>query len=596
MLDRRALIKLGLYGGTGGLLHLTRLDSGLLAWALDEKKPEQKRHPKGGGGGGGTPNPPGGTFPSAIALPIPPVAQPVNVSTLPNAPLIPGATYYEVNMALGQLQYFPATSSPGTPTMIWGYDPAPSGTIAPAIRGHLGPTFVAQIGETVVVRMHNNLPGATTTAIVHHHGGHTPSASDGSALYSQQIANGSYRDYIYPNDDDISATHWYHDHDIDVTGHNIFMGLQGAFLLWDATERALNLPGNPITDPAPAGQAPFDLPIVIQDRVFDSINQIAFDPFNSDGMIGDVFLVNGAIQPSLTVFNRRYRLRLLNGSNARFYQLSLSDPRATLYVIGSDGGLFKSPVGPLTSVRLGPAERVEVIVDFENVTPGPKVQVFLRNSMSQTGGREPNGDCLSTNSCGNLNAVPGLDGVGALLCFDVSLHWPGTDNSFNPATQNTLRTDQPILGPGGWDPNAPGVVNRTWVFERGNGEWVINGQIFDPGPAPPAAENPRIDATVVNGATEIWTLQNNSGGWYHPIHIHRNQFYMLDRNGSRANLLPQEVGLKDVFVLAGNDVVRVITRYDGIVKDTAGLYVMHCHNAEHEDMRMMTVWHVLPPP
>src|ERR1700756_342348 len=376
MLDRRALMKLGLYGGSGALLHLTRLKSGAWGWALDEdnRTEDEKEdhdhdhdddhnhhhHHKHG-----MPNPPGGTFPSAITLPIPPVARPVDVSMLPGAPLIPGATYYEVSMAMGQVQYFPATSSPGTPTMFWGYGPPPQGSIAPAIRGHLGPTFVAKIGETVVVRMHNNLPGATTTAIVHHHGGHTPSVSDGAALYSQQIPNGSFKDYLYPNDDDISATHWYHDHDIDVTGHNVFMGLQGMFLLWDDAERALNLPGDPITDPALPGQAPFDLPIVIQDRIFDTNNQIAFDPFNTDGMLGNVFMVNGAIQPSVTVFNRRYRLRFANGSNARFYQLSLSDPRASLYVIGSDGGLFTSPVGPVDSFRLGPAGGGEEIVVFK---------------------------------------------------------------------------------------------------------------------------------------------------------------------------------------------------------------------------------------
>ena len=589
MLDRRALIKLGLYGGTGGLLHLAHLKSGVWGWALDETKkgapPPRSSPPKGGGG---MPSPPGGTYPSTITLPIPPGAQPVNVASLPGAPLIPGATYYEVSMALGQVQYFPSTMGPGTPTMFLGYAPPPPGIVAPAIRGHLGPTFVAKIGEPVVVRMHNNLPGSTTTAIVHHHGGHTPSVSDGSALYSQQIPNGSFRDYVYPNDDDISATHWYHDHDIDVTGHNVFLGLQGLFPLWDDVERALNLPGNPITDPASHG-APFDLPLVFQDRLFDTNNQIAFDPFNSDGMLGNIFMINGAIQPSLTVFNRRYRLRLMNGCNARFFQLSLSDPRATLYIIGSDGGLFKSPLGPVTSVRLGPAERVEVIVDFKNVTPGPNVQVFLRNSLSQTGGREPNQDCLTTGTCPNLNAVPGMDGLGALLRFDVSLAWPGSDNSFNPAVQTTLRTDLPSFG----DPNAPGVVHRTWVFERGNGAWVVNGQLFDPGP--PGVGPPRIDAHVAHGAAEIWTLQNNSGGWYHPVHIHRNQFYILDRNGSATNVLPQETGLKDVFVLGGNETVRVFTRYDGIVNDTSGIYVMHCHNLAHEDMRMMVAWQVCNP-
>ncbi len=573
-MNRRDLIKLGLYGGAGGILHLMRLDSGVLAWALDEKsatRHKHKRHKKTGNG----------AFSST--LPIPPVAQPIAASSLPGAPVVPGATYYDVTMRQGLVQYFPT----GPATAFWGYDAPLAGTTFSRSRGHLGPTFVAKIGEPVVVRMNNDLPGATTTAIVHHHGAHTPSGSDGSALFSQQIPNGTFRDYVYPNDDDISATHWYHDHDIDVTGHNVFLGLQGYFLLWDDVERGLNLPGNSVNDPPAVigGQTmpPFELPLVIQDRQFDTNNQIAFDPFNHDGMLGDTFLVNGAILPHVTVANRRYRLRLLNGCNARFLQFSLSDARVPMWVVGSDGGLALGPT-LVDSILMGPAERVEVIVDFSAITPGSTSQVFLRNCMAQTNGRKPDG--LAT-TC--TDAPPGPDGVGGLLRFDVAFTAP--DNTFNPAIQTTLRTDLPVF-----DVNAPGLVTRDWVFNRSNGAWQINGQFFDPGPAPPAAENPRIDAKITHGATEIWRLINGGGGWYHPIHIHRNQFYMLDRNGSAANLRPHESGgLKDVFVLEGGDVVRVITRYDGIVTDQSGLYVMHCHNIEHEDMRMMIVFQVLPP-
>jgi FtsP/CotA-like multicopper oxidase with cupredoxin domain len=179
--------------------------------------------------------------------------------------------------------------------------------------------------------------------------------------------------------------------------------------------------------------------------------------------------------------------------------------------------------------------------------------------------------------------------VGGWLRFDVVFSAP--DNTFNPAVQTTLRTTLPVF-----DVNAAGLVTRDWVFNRSNGAWQINGQFFDPGPEPPAPESPRIDAKITHGATEIWNLINGGGGWYHPIHIHRNQFYMLDRNGSAANLRPHEAGfLKDVFTLEGGDVVRVITRYDGILADQSGLYVMHCHNLAHEDMRMMTVFQVLPP-
>src|SRR5437016_4731362 len=281
MLSRRELIKLGLYGGSGGLLYLKRMSDGAYAWALD-----------------------GGT-----------------------------------------------TTSSG-------------------IKTHLGPTFVANIGERVVIRMHNNL-GPGNDSIVHHHGAHVGSDWDGGALWSQQIHNGTFKDFVYPNDDDISATHWYHDHNINFTGHNVFMGLEGMFLLYDAPELSLNLPGHPTNDPAPPGELPFDIPLVIQDRAFDPSGQLAYNPFSARGFLGDTFMVNGAIQPTARVAPRKYRFRILNGSNARFYQLALFTNLGVpipFHTVGSDGGLFKTAVQVDNGgFLIAPAERVEVIVDFSGL-------------------------------------------------------------------------------------------------------------------------------------------------------------------------------------------------------------------------------------
>ena len=528
MLNRRDLIKLGLYGGTAGMLHLTRLDSGVLAWALDEVNRNS----------GSDWKPLAAVKPFTQALPVPPVIKPVNPSTLPGVQIIPGATYYEVRMRQGTAQLLP-----GMPTVIWGYQ----GT-------YLGPTFDARIGETTVVRQHNDLP---VTTIVHHHGGHTPGISDGAAIASQRVQPGTFKDYIYPNDDDICATHWYHDHDLDFTGHNVFMGLQGCFLLHDDVEDGLNLPGGP-GDPAQSGEMPFDLPLVIQDRIFDFNNQLSYNPFGHDGCIGDHFLVNGAIQPSVRVANRKYRLRFLNGSNARFYQLSLSNGMP-FHMIGSDGGLLAASTD-VKSFLIGSAERYEAIVDFSKLKVGS--HVYLNNCMAQTNGRRPDG--LST-QC--TNAHPGPDGVGSLLRFDVA---------FSAADPSTFRPGQnlrtlPIYG-------SP-TVTRNWLFERSNGAWQINGQFYDPN---------RIDARVKLNTTEVWVLQNGGGGWWHPIHIHRNQFRIVKRNGQAPG--PLEQGLKDVFVLEAGDTVEVITFYNGNAQ--VGNYVMHCHNVEHEDMRMMMRWTV----
>ena len=224
--------------------------------------------------------------------------------------------------------------------------------------------------------------------------------------------NGTFNDFVYPNDDDVSATHWYHDHNIDFTGHNVFMGLEGFFLLYDDVELALNLPGrnnpdnpqDPLNDLPPAGELPFDLPLVIQDRAFDANFQLVYNPFASRGFLGDMFLVNGAIQPKIRVANRKYRFRILNGSNARFYHLMLQTNTGApipFNIVGTDGGLYKTAV-QVDGFQIAPAERVEVVVDFTGLAIGTKV--FLNNCLMQTDGRKPAG--LVAN-CATVPQTPG---------------------------------------------------------------------------------------------------------------------------------------------------------------------------------------------
>lgn len=594
MLDRRALIKLGLYGGSGALLHLTRLNSGAYAWALDEddrsddeKEHHHHKHHKHHKHGPPPPPPP-----FNLGLPLPPVKQKVDPSTLPGVQLfndgIP-TSYYEMHERQAAVQVLPGMP----PTVVWGFD-----GMWP------GPTLVANIGERVVLRMHNDL-GGTNNSIVHHHGAHVTSESDGSALWSQQIYPGTFKDFAYPNDDDICATHWYHDHNIDFTGHNVFMGLEGFFPLHDAGELGLNLPGNPTNDPAPAGELPFDLPLAIQDRAFDASAQLVYNPFSSRGFLGDMFAINGMIQPMARVANRKYRLRILNGSNARVYHLTLRTDQGALIpfnIIGSDGGLYANAV-QVDGFTIAPSERVEVVVDFSGLTPGSTTKVFLNNCMMQTDGRKPAGLVAD---CTNVPRTPGPDGVGSLMSFDILFSTPD-NSSFTP--DQALRSDLPVFNPADAMPPVPGTkpgATRDWEFVRGNGgEWLVNcfdgkgAQAFDPGPTPPMPESPRVDATVKVGDTEIWRLINGSGGWFHPIHIHRNQFRILERldsgSGKSLGLLPTQLGLKDVFVLEQNVTIRLISKYtNGPNTTQTGKYVMHCHNVEHEDMAMMIVWECTP--
>ena len=570
MLSRRELIKLGLYGGSGALLSLTRDKSGALAWALKESSSNDVV----------LSSPLASVTPFTSKLPIPANKKPTSFSKVqtwkPVPPVLdPATTYYEIHMRPAPAQLFPS----GRPsTMIWGFDPVNLGPT------YIGPTLVANIGEQVCVRMHNNL-GPKITSIIHHHGAHVTSLYDGSALWSQQIKPFGFRDYVYPNDDDIAATHWYHDHDIDNTGHNVFMGLEGCLFLHDQVEADLKLPGNP-TDPAPAGELPFDMPLVFQDRAFDANCQLVYNPFQHNGFLGDTFMVNGGIQPSIRVANRKYRLRMLNGSNARFYNLSLftnTGAPIPFHFVGSDGGLYSQAVQVDGGFQIGPAERVEAIVDFSGLKPGANTHVYLNNCLSQTDGRKPNG---LVQNCATVPQSPGADGVGSLCRFDIQFTTPDP-SVFTPG--QTLRTDVPVYN------KNESVRTRTWQFERGKGgEWLVNGLAFDPGPRPPAPENPRIDTNppVKVGTTEIWQLVNGSGGWFHPVHIHRNQWRIMRRaiNGTVTPLAPTQQGLRDVFVLEAGETLSVITKYTGA--DKVGNYVMHCHNLEHEDMAMMIVWDV----
>lgn len=142
-----------------------------------------------------------------------------------------------------------------------------------------------------------------------------------------------------------------------------------------------------------------------------------------------------------------------------------------------------------------------------------------------------------------------------------------TDDS---SISSKLRTVQPI-------PESSSMRTREWRFERGNGLWQINGNIWD--------EN-RADANPGLGDVEIWRLYNNAGGWFHPIHIHLVDLQILSRNGKPA--FDYERGWKDVFYVGPNEDVRVITKFGTHIDK----YMMHCHNTVHEDHDMMNFWEV----
>jgi len=451
--------------------------------------------------------------PFQLELTFPPDLQPVE----------PGGSVYRVPVRAATTQIIP-----GLDTEIWGYDGR-----------YPGPTIRAEANRPMVVRFENELPSELS---VHFHSGHVEAASDGHP--DHLIHPGEHRDYRYDNLDpggdpnDRTTTGWYHDHALDVTGPNVYQGLAGFFLTTDDLEQELmgarRLPG-------PAQ----DLPMVIQDRRFLADGRLFYSPFEHDGFLGDVYVVNGRAQPYLRVQRRKYRLRLLNGCNARHLELRLSS--GSFLRIGADGWLLPQAVAA-RGILFAPATRADVIVDFR-AAPS---EVLLENVLVQDDGRGPNG------KLGRYQVrSPGVPLVRFLV------EGPTLPDDATLAPGDPVRPNTPI---------DPGEVAATRVFEfnRSGGAWQVNGRFFDPD---------RDDATPRLGSAERWILRNGSGGWWHPIHLHL-EAHQLHRFNGRPVAVPFK---QDTTILGPNDEAEVLMRF----RDYPGRFVFHCHNVEHEDMRMM---------
>lgn len=461
---------------------------------------------------------------------------------------------------------------PQLPTQkIWGYD----GTVP-------GPTFVARYGTPVLVRIHNNLPSSANhigygspEISTHLHNLHAPSESDGfpgdwysKDKYGPSLTRpGGFKDHHYPNcyaehdkypetdgePREALGTLWYHDHRMDFTAPNVYKGLAGFYLLFDEVDSGDENDTNPKALRLPSGVGRYDIPLVFQDKKFDSGGYLQFDQFNTDGILGNKVCVNGKIQPYFKVERRKYRFRLLNGSSSRFYEFFLTGPGGdqSFSYIANDGNLLAKPL-TMKKVRLSPAERGDIVIDFAKFPIGSKL--YIVNRLLQTDGRGPK------ESLGS--------GGPQLLRFDVDSNPPTEDLSQVPST---LREQPPF------DPK-DAVRTRVWEFDRNNSTWSVNGQLFDV--TKPAA-------VIKRGTAEIWVLRGK-GGWWHPIHIHATEGRILSRNGRQPP--EHERGRKDVYPVGEGEEVRIYLRFS----DFVGKYIMHCHNTVHEDHAMMVRWDVVP--
>lgn len=378
-------------------------------------------------------------------------------------------------------------------------------------------------------------------AVVHLHGGEVPSAYDGGpdAWFTPEGTTGpGYVTNIfeYPNDQ-LSATLWYHDHALGVTRLNVYAGMAGFYFLRDEVDTGIPGTGN-----LPAGN--YEIEIAIQDRMFDTNGELFYPvggmnptihPIWQPEFFGDVIVVNGKTWPYLDVEPRRYRFRLLNGSNSRFYEMWLQNQLTgamgpAFWQIGTDGGLLEIPfkVDPAVGsfLVMGPGERVDLIIDFT----GFDGQIFtLRNKARSPYPKGAPADPQTT---------------GQIMQFRVVLPLSGTDDSYNPANGGILRPLTKLVNFPTATPNVAVQQKRLLTLNEvmagaGPVEALLNNTKWDGRESPNTgmggmqygnffAEMP------VEGTTEIWQIVNLTGD-AHPIHLHLTQFQLVSRQRFNVN-------------------------------------------------------------
>lgn len=417
---------------------------------------------------------------------------------------------------------------------------------------YLGPTLRVHRGDDVQVAVSNALAEATT---VHWHGLLIPGDRDGGP--HQTIAPGATWQTLLPVRQ-AGATLFYHSHVHGRTAEQVYAGLAGVLLVHDAREDPLGLPAHYGVD---------DLPLVIQDRQFDDGRLVVPGGMMTlmHGRLGDTLVVNGTPNAEVRVPARMVRLRLVNGSNARIYELSFNDSRLFQW-IASEGGLLAAPVA-LRSLTLAPGERAEILVDFSDgrpasLLPGKVSNGMMMGPMGRMGGMGAMGPGAATDPV-LLSFIPSVSGpMGAPLPSQLA-QWRRPDAS-RAARRRRFTLNMPMAGMMG------GMGSSGRRGSDDHGAFAINGRPFDTN---------RVDERVRLGDTEIWEVSGEMMA--HPFHVHGVQFEVLSRGGRPPSARDQ--GLRDTVLV--QDPVELLVRFD---QPSAGSpFMYHCHILEHEDNGMM---------
>jgi len=476
-----------------------------------------------------------------------------------------------------------------SPTYIWGFNGR-----------YPAPTCLQRYGKPTIVRFHNNLPVTTTTfgrneMTIHLHNGHHGSESDGFA--GDFFGTGFWKDNHYLNcyaglnafggngdPKEKMGSFWFHDHRAEFTLNNNVLGMNGMFLVYDPTDPGHEHPSAGSLQ-LPGYYGVTDFPVILVDHRFCPTENGRTEMVNAAG--GDKFIVNGKIQPKLTVRRRKYRFRFLNTGPTQTYDITLIKPDGsvgTMVVIATDANFLEHPIpvdaganagnsnsttAPIVAggLRVSVAERYDVVIDFGAFPAGSKL--YLKENRAMFVGN-PSPDPLPA----------GLAIENVLLQFNVvnTEAWFPRDT---PAIPSTLCTY----------PTLPATdASFEWQFVRDPVGSVprlfrINGFAFDP-------EIPRH--CILQDTCEEWLLNNNVGGsaWVHPVHIHFEESRTLKRfvNGVEVPVAPLLSGRKDVNRLEAGQGALIKMQF----RDISGRYLIHCHNMAHEDAFMMVRWDIVP--
>ncbi len=480
-------------------------------------------------------------------LPVPQIAQPSGMRPSPEDASLE-LPYYR--MAMRPIESKIHRDLPATP--MWGF-----GSTSP------GPTFETRSSHGLIVEWVNELPqrhflpidhtlhGAeanlpSVRSVIHLHGGKTPPDSDG---YPEQwCVPGKSATFYYPNRQD-AATLFYHDHTMGINRLNIYAGLQGMYFIRDQAEDALKLP-----------QGKYEVPLLVYDRFLLPDGQLEYPvsakpeaPWVPE-VFGNAILVNGKLFPYLDVEPRKYRFRLMNGSNGRFYRFSLGK-LLTFQQIGTEQGFLPAPVAA-QRVLMAPGERVDLVFDF---SAHEGENILLRSD-----------------------------------AFDIM--------QFRVAANQVLDSTSlpPVLRPFAKIPERSAVKTRRLTLdERMDPVQRSMGMLLNNTPwHMPVTEKPVINTT------EIWELVNLTDD-AHPIHLHLVRFQILDRRpfdtyefqdkgtirftGPAIPPAATESGWKDTVRADPGLITRIIIPFEGFT----GRYVWHCHILEHEDNEMMRPYEVV---